>query len=147
MAPSGRGPISRVGSVFGAKREDEVKRNYQRVSVLSLIVQWVTRATHNGGTFMVKIIVRLVCAATTLAAVFCFDVPASRAFGDAPWCAVIGIGNGEVYWDCQYRTIEECVPNVIAGNRGFCNVNPYSAPAASTAAARARHQKKYVQQH
>jgi hypothetical protein len=34
----------------------------------------------------------------------------------------------DVYWDCHYRTIEEYVPNVIAGNRGFCNLNPWSGP-------------------
>ena len=45
--------------------------------------------------------------------------------GDAPWCAVVNVGTGSVYWDCHYRTVEECVPNVLAGNRGFCNHNPY----------------------
>jgi len=32
------------------------------------------------------------------------------------------------YWDCQYRSIEECRPNVLAGNRGWCNPNPYFVP-------------------
>jgi hypothetical protein len=27
-------------------------------------------------------------------------------------------------WDCHYRSVEECRPNVIAGNRGTCNPNP-----------------------
>jgi len=40
---------------------------------------------------------------------------------EAPWCAVISEG----YWDCQYRSIEECRPNVLAGNRGWCNPSPY----------------------
>jgi hypothetical protein len=44
--------------------------------------------------------------------------------GDAPWCAVINLGMGDIAWDCRYRTVEQCVPNVIAGNRGFCNLNP-----------------------
>jgi hypothetical protein len=43
---------------------------------------------------------------------------------EAPWCAVIADG----YWDCQYRSIEECRPNVLAGNRGWCNPNPYFVP-------------------
>jgi hypothetical protein len=43
---------------------------------------------------------------------------------EAPWCAVISEG----YWDCQYRSIEECRPNVLAGNRGWCNPNPYFVP-------------------
>ena len=50
-------------------------------------------------------------------------------FGDeqvyqGPWCAVVTIGSGTVTWDCHYRSFEECAPNVIAGNRGFCNRNP-----------------------
>ena len=44
---------------------------------------------------------------------------------EPPWCAVISLGTGSVYWDCRYRTIEECVPNVLSGNRGWCNPNPY----------------------
>ena len=28
----------------------------------------------------------------------------------------------------RFRTVEECVPNVIAGNRGFCNLNPWPGP-------------------
>ncbi len=57
-----------------------------------------------------------------------FDIPASRASGDAPWCAVVSLGTGGVYWDCQYRTIEDCVPNVLSGNRGSCNHNPWYVP-------------------
>jgi len=55
-------------------------------------------------------------------------VPAASVFGrhpakayEAPWCAVISEG----YWDCQYRSIEECRPNILAGNRGWCNPSPY----------------------
>ena len=44
---------------------------------------------------------------------------------EAPWCAVISLGTGSVYWDCQYRSFEECRPNVLAGNRGWCNPSPY----------------------
>lgn len=57
---------------------------------------------------------------------------ASLAFGlqpakakEAPWCAVTSGGEGGMHWDCQYRSIEECRPNVLAGNRGWCNPNPY----------------------
>lgn len=52
-----------------------------------------------------------------------FAASVGHASGDAPWCAVINLGMGDVSWDCRYRTVEECVPNVIAGNRGFCNLN------------------------
>jgi len=61
-------------------------------------------------------------------------VPGHAGYGDAPWCAVINVGTGEMYWDCQYQTFEACAPNVIAGNRGFCNVNPTYRPAAAVPA-------------
>jgi len=51
----------------------------------------------------------------------------SDASGDAPWCAVTEIGEGDGAWDCQYQTVEECVPSVLAGNRGHCSPNPYAA--------------------
>ena len=63
-------------------------------------------------------------------------VAVSTSFGglpaqayEAPWCAVINGGAGSVYWDCQYNSIAECRPHVLAGNRGFCNPNPrYGGP-------------------
>jgi hypothetical protein len=66
---------------------------------------------------------RLVLAATgVLAGAFLWLQPAKA---EAPWCAVITIGEDSVIWDCRFRTIEECRPTVLAGNRGFCNPNPY----------------------
>lgn len=53
------------------------------------------------------------------------------SFGNAPWCAVQDLGAGDVVWDCEFRTVEQCVPQVIAGNRGFCNVNPSFVPPVS----------------
>jgi hypothetical protein len=50
-------------------------------------------------------------------------------FGNAPWCAVVNRGSGDMEWDCEYGSIETCRPNVIAGNRGFCQINPYYSPA------------------
>jgi len=44
---------------------------------------------------------------------------------EAPWCAVIAVGEDAVYWDCRFRSFAECQPNVLAGNRGFCNPSPY----------------------
>jgi hypothetical protein len=40
------------------------------------------------------------------------------------------MGKG-AYWDCQYRSIEDCRPVVLSGSRGWCNPNPYfvAAPA------------------
>jgi hypothetical protein len=45
----------------------------------------------------------------------------------APWCAVISLGTGSMYWDCQYLSFEDCYRrgNILAGNRGFCNSSPY----------------------
>ena len=46
---------------------------------------------------------------------------------EAPWCAVINVARGSVYWDCQYRSFEDCYRrgNILAGNIGFCNPSPY----------------------
>jgi hypothetical protein len=68
---------------------------------------------------------RIIYLAAVLLPVMVFGPkPALAQTGNAPWCAVISLGTGDVYWDCQYATIEQCVPNVLAGNRGFCNHNP-----------------------
>lgn len=68
---------------------------------------------------------RRVLALAALAAGLLLDVPASQAYiGNGPWCAFIDIGTGSILEDCQYRSVEECGPNVLAGNRGTCNPNP-----------------------
>jgi hypothetical protein len=88
-----------------------------------------------------------ICAA--MGAATCFGISASRAsvFGNAPWCAVVDQGAGNVMWNCEYDSVEECVPNVLAGNRGFCNVNPYWRGAdAREAVARHWHKKRSVEQ-
>lgn len=64
----------------------------------------------------------LIAAAFVMAMLF--DLRPAPAAGYAPWCAVVSLGTGDVYWDCQYPSLEACRPNVLAGNRGFCNVNP-----------------------
>jgi hypothetical protein len=54
----------------------------------------------------------------------------------APWCAVIQLGPGSNYWDCQYQSFEDCYRrgNILGGNRGFCNASPnYVANAAEPA--------------
>ena len=47
----------------------------------------------------------------------------------APWCALIDMGTGDWYWDCQYGSFEDCYRrgNILAGNRGFCTPSPYYA--------------------
>jgi hypothetical protein len=63
-----------------------------------------------------------------------FGASAGHASSNAPWCAVINLGMGDARWDCRYRTVEECVPNVVAGDRGSCSPIPHGAsPAAAVA--------------
>jgi hypothetical protein len=73
--------------------------------------------------------IRITLAIAPLAAILCFMLSPAKAqtYGNAPWCAVRELGTGEVQWDCQYYSAAECAPTVVAGNRGFCNVNPYLA--------------------
>jgi len=79
----------------------------------------------------VEIMTRIVLSIAALAAILSVDAPSSHAqtYGNAPWCAVRDIGTGEVQWDCEYYSAVECAPTVVAGNRGFCNENPYFAGA------------------
>lgn len=60
------------------------------------------------------------------------DTTAAKA-AEASWCAVIATSEDSVYWDCQYRSFEECQPHVLAGNRGWCNPSPYYVPGAADA--------------
>jgi hypothetical protein len=71
---------------------------------------------------------------------FLLQASPSRATysGNAPWCAVVEIGGGDIAWDCQYASVAACAPNVVAGNRGFCAINPYYAPAPYAGAVRAK---------
>jgi len=52
--------------------------------------------------------------------------PLNAEASEGRWCAVISRSDGDVHWDCTYRSIEECRPNVIASNgkRSFCNPSP-----------------------
>jgi len=78
---------------------------------------------------------RITMVAAGAAALLLAGISSSYAgYGDAQWCAVVNLGPGEVYWDCQYQTFEACQPTVIAGNRGFCNLNPTYRPAAAAPA-------------
>jgi hypothetical protein len=61
---------------------------------------------------------------------------------EAPWCAVLGISQGEVYWDCQYRSFDDCYPHLFEGNRGTCNPNPRYEGAAQPAKPRASRRQR-----
>ena len=68
--------------------------------------------------------------------------PSRASGGNAPWCAIIDYGDGGVSRECVYRSFEECYPNVIAGNKGSCNVNPYGSGPSASAAASHKHRKQ-----
>lgn len=94
-----------------------------------------------------KTATKLLLAGAAVVAGTCLKAPASYAFGDAPWCAVIELGEDDVYWDCEYRTIEECVPNVIAGNRGSCTQNPWPGPATAAPGTQGRPRARHARHH
>jgi hypothetical protein len=74
-------------------------------------------------------LLKLTFAAAVLTAALCLNMRASYAnlYGESPWCAVTDDG-GRVVWECEYETVAACRPAVVAGNRGFCALNPYYRP-------------------
>jgi Protein of unknown function (DUF3551) len=70
------------------------------------------------------IAVRHILLAAVVLAVLAFPARPVAAYG-APWCAVFSLGWGDTEWDCSYWTLQQCIPFVIAGTRGFCNENPH----------------------
>ena len=85
----------------------------------------------------------LVLAVAVSVAALWFNVSDSRAFEHGPWCAVTDKGTGTRYRDCQYNSLEECVPNVLSGNRGFCNVNPAFGLYTAKPTERRKHRNRY----
>jgi Protein of unknown function (DUF3551) len=84
---------------------------------------------------------RILFVMAAVMAVLCCKISSGQAqsYGNAPWCAVVNQGDGEVVWDCEYQTVQQCAPNVVAGNRGFCNVNPTYVPPQGPPMHRRRH--------
>jgi hypothetical protein len=66
----------------------------------------------------------LSAAAVVIAALTFGQRPVQAQAKEAPWCAVLMTGEDSVYWDCQYRSFDDCLPHLYEGNRGFCNQNP-----------------------
>ena len=86
----------------------------------------------------------ILVAIAGLAGVF-FGLQPAQAY-QAPWCAVIQLGPGSNYWDCQYHSFEDCYRrgNILAGNRGFCNANgSYAANAAEYTRSAKRRARPY----
>ena len=74
---------------------------------------------------------RIIFAAAALASLALSSQPTvADYYHESPWCAVINTGL-DVHWDCQYQSVEQCYPTVLAGNRGFCNPNPYFVASAT----------------
>ena len=67
---------------------------------------------------------RVMMTAAIAGAAMCCASSAMAWEGNAPWCAYQNIGTGNVIERCVYRSVEECTPEVIAGNRGQCGPNP-----------------------
>jgi len=70
-----------------------------------------------------------------------FSVAATHEASDAPWCAVVNLGMGDARWDCRYRSVEECVPHVIAGDRGSCSPTPHGSESAAPIPAKRHHRR------
>ncbi len=71
---------------------------------------------------------RILCALAVVVAVTAFNYRPAQA-KESPWCAVLTTSDASVYWDCQYRSFDDCLPHLYEGNRGFCNQNPrYEGP-------------------
>jgi Protein of unknown function (DUF3551) len=70
------------------------------------------------------------------------SVPGAALARGGRWCAESNAG----WWtirDCSYMTLQQCIPYVIAGNRGFCNLNPdYTGPPAARHKAHRKHHIK-----
>jgi hypothetical protein len=73
---------------------------------------------------------RVALSIAAMSIILCSSVGPGRAgtYGNAPWCALMQTGGGAVDQECQYSTADECYPNVLGGNRGFCVRNPYWVP-------------------
>jgi hypothetical protein len=95
---------------------------------------------------------RILLVIATASAVLALEVSAGNAayIGNAPWCAVVNIGAGDVEWDCEYPSVPACAPNVVAGNRGFCGLNPYylaNSPAPPYGATHIRRARRSTHNH
>jgi hypothetical protein len=64
-------------------------------------------------------------AATCLFMILAATPGRTATWGHARWCAVTDNGGGNLMWECVYDSVEECQPFILAGNRGYCSLNPY----------------------
>jgi hypothetical protein len=109
---------------------------------------WNRAGVNITGACEVEAMRKLLIAAVFVTAPMFGSWPALAGSGyngaPAPWCAVINLGPSDAYWDCQYASIEQCRPTILAGNRGFCNPNPYFVAQPLPERRRAKHwQQRY----
>jgi Protein of unknown function (DUF3551) len=67
---------------------------------------------------------KILLGVAALTAVVTLGPHPASAYGNGPWCAVVTTGWGFEERNCSFWSVEACVPHVIAGNRGFCDLNP-----------------------
>ena len=69
---------------------------------------------------------RMVSALAIFIATMSFGAPAQAQYqGKGRWCATVYFGVDGSQSDCSFNTIDQCSPHVIAGNKGFCELNPH----------------------
>lgn len=74
----------------------------------------------------------LIALAFAVTAVIAAERPAAAGINEK-WCAVLRQDEEGVRWECQYATFEACRVHVVAGDRGFCDLNPaYVEPGRKT---------------
>ena len=84
---------------------------------------------------------RIFCGIAAIVLLGSVSQPAAADYFGAPWCAVVAAGDGDMQWHCEYTSVEECRPHVLAGNRGWCNPNPYFVGAVPSAERRHSHKR------
>ena len=90
---------------------------------------------------------RVMLVIVAAAAALLVGLRAGHAYPQGRWCAVQSIGAGFVTETCSYETLEQCVPEVIAGNRGFCKENMRWPGRYGVVERPKRHHKQHARHH
>jgi hypothetical protein len=64
-----------------------------------------------------------IAAVVIISAIFGGTAAQSAPLVEGPWCGV-RLGRNAGVWRCQYWSLEQCRSEMIAGERGYCNMNP-----------------------
>jgi hypothetical protein len=89
---------------------------------------------------------RILLAAALVAGAMALQPAAAQASSAGSWCTSIQMAHSEIL-DCHYRTFEECYPNILGGNRGFCIPNPHWGEREPKPQSHKRHRKHRVKRH